>query len=90
MNTDQLSGQWKQMKGAVRQQWGKLTDNDLEAIAGKKENLIGKLQERYGMAKEEAQRKADEFLKAYNPAGQPGAYGHSHEEANREHAGGRH
>lgn len=86
MNTDQLSGQWKQMKGAVRQQWGKLTDNDLEAIAGKKENLIGKLQERYGLAKEEAQRKADEFLKAYSPTQEQTAFGRGHDESNREHA----
>ena len=68
MNTDQLSGKWKQMRGAVKQQWGKLTDDDLEVIAGKRDSLIGKLQERYGMAKEDAQNKADDFLKAYNDA----------------------
>lgn len=79
MNTDQLSGQWKQMKGAARQQWGKLTDNDLEVIAGKRDALVGKLQERYGMAKEEAQMKADEWLKSYKPA----------EEAHREHTAGK-
>ncbi len=57
MNTDQVSGKWKQMKGAAKQQWGKLTDDDLEVIAGKKDELVGKLQERYGMAREEAQKK---------------------------------
>lgn len=53
------------MKGAAKQQWGKLTDDDLEVIAGKRDSLIGKLQERYGLAKEDAQRKADEWLKSY-------------------------
>lgn len=88
MNTDQLSGQWKQMKGAARQQWGKLTDNDLEVIAGKRDNLIGKLQERYGMAREEAQRKADEWLQSYKPADEQAAFGQGHD-ANREHAAGK-
>ncbi len=68
MNTDQMSGKWKQMKGAAKQHWGKLTDDDLEVIAGKRESLIGKLQERYGMHKEEAQTKADEWLRSYSPA----------------------
>jgi len=70
MNTDQLSGKWKQMKGAAKQQWGKLTDDDLEVIAGKRESLVGKLQERYGMAKEDAQKKADEWLRTYQPSEQ--------------------
>ena len=65
MNTDQMSGKWKQMKGAAKQQWGKLTDDDLEVIAGRREALVGKLQERYGMAKEDAQHKADEWLRTY-------------------------
>jgi uncharacterized protein YjbJ (UPF0337 family) len=73
MNTDQLSGQWKQMKGAVRQQWGKLTDDDIEVIAGKRDSLVGKLQERYGLAKDEAQKKADEWLKTYKPAEEAGS-----------------
>ncbi len=64
MNTDQMTGQWKQMKGAAKQQWGKLTDDDLEVIDGQRETLIGKLQERYGIAKEEAQKRADEWLKS--------------------------
>ncbi len=64
MNSDQMAGKWKQMKGAAKQQWGKLTDDDLEIINGQRESLIGKLQERYGIAKEEAQRRTDEWLKA--------------------------
>lgn len=87
MNTDQLSGQWKQMKGAAKQQWGKLTDDDLEVIAGKRDSLIGKIQERYGMAREEAQKKADEWLTNYKPAKQETPVGHRHEDAHREHAG---
>jgi uncharacterized protein YjbJ (UPF0337 family) len=62
MNWEQLEGKWKQLKGTVRQQWGKLTDNDLEYIAGKRDRLVGKLQERYGLAKEQAEQRADEWL----------------------------
>jgi uncharacterized protein YjbJ (UPF0337 family) len=61
-----MSGKWKQMKGAAKQQWGKLTDDDLQVIDGKRESLVGKLQERYGIAKEDAQKKADEWWKAYD------------------------
>ena len=64
MNWDQIEGKWKQMKGSVKQQWGKLTDDDLEVIAGHKDKLIGKLQERYGYEKNEAQKQADEWIKA--------------------------
>ena len=59
MNADQLEGKWKQLKGSVKEKWGKLTDDDLELIAGKRDKLIGKLQERYGIRKEEAERQAD-------------------------------
>jgi len=87
MNTDQMSGKWKQMKGAAKQQWGKLTDDDLQIIDGKRDSLVGKLQERYGMAKEDAQRKADEWLKSYNKSpDEQAAYGHHHEET---HAAGK-
>lgn len=61
-----MAGKWKQMKGSVKQQWGKLTDDDIEYIDGKQESLVGKLQERYGIAKEEAQKRADEFMKTYS------------------------
>jgi len=64
MNWDQIEGKWKQMKGSLRQQWGKLTDDDLDVIAGQRDKLVGKLQERYGYAKEDAQRRADEWVKA--------------------------
>jgi uncharacterized protein YjbJ (UPF0337 family) len=63
MNSDQMAGKWKQMKGAAKQKWGKLTDDDLDVIAGQRDMLVGKLQERYGIAKEEAQKRADEWWK---------------------------
>jgi uncharacterized protein YjbJ (UPF0337 family) len=68
MNWDQLEGQWKQAKGKVREKWGQLTDGDLDMIQGRREQFIGRLQERYGIAKEEAQRQADEFVKTLNEA----------------------
>jgi len=63
MNWEQVEGRWKQLKGSAKQKWGKLTDNDLDYIAGKREQFIGKLQERYGLAKEAAQKQVDEWLK---------------------------
>ncbi|MGH9343882.1 MAG: CsbD family protein [Terriglobia bacterium] len=62
MNSDQLEGKWKQVKGSVRQKWGKLTDDDLDVIAGKRDQLVGKLQERYGIAREQAEKQADEWV----------------------------
>jgi len=63
MNEDILQGKWAQLKGRVREQWGKLTDDDVDQIGGKSEQLIGRLQERYGYAKDEAKRQVDEFLR---------------------------
>jgi len=64
MNNDTLKGQWKQLKGAVKKQWGKLTDDDLTTLDGSSEQLVGKIQERYGIAKDEAQRQYTEFQKS--------------------------
>ena len=61
MNWDTITGNWKQLKGKIKEKWGQLTDDDITAIAGKKDQLAGKLQERYGYAKEQAQRELDEF-----------------------------
>jgi len=61
MNWDQVEGKWKQMKGSVRTRWGKLTDDDLEMIKGQKDQLVGKIQERYGIQKDEAQRQVEEW-----------------------------
>ena len=62
MNWDQVEGNWKQMKGSVIEQWGKLTNDDLDVIQGKKEQLVGQVQERYGIAKEEAERQVSDWL----------------------------
>ena len=64
MNWDQLQGKWKQSKGKFREKWGKLTDDDLDVIAGNREQLVGRIQERYGIAKEAAQEQADAFVEA--------------------------
>jgi len=63
MNEDTLKGQWTQIKGRVREQWGKLTDDDITRIEGKSEQLVGRLQERYGWAKEDAQREVDDWMR---------------------------
>jgi uncharacterized protein YjbJ (UPF0337 family) len=65
MNWDQVEGKWKQASGKVKEKWGKLTDDDLQTISGKRDQLIGRIQERYGVAKEEAERQVDEFSRAY-------------------------
>jgi uncharacterized protein YjbJ (UPF0337 family) len=62
MNWDTLEGKWKQMKGKVREKWGKLTDDDLTVISGKRDQLVGRIQERYGIARDEAERQADAFV----------------------------
>ena len=62
MNADVLKGKWMQLKGEARRQWGKLTDDDLDQIEGNAEKMVGKLQERYGYARDEAQREVDTFL----------------------------
>ena len=61
MNWDQVQGKWKQMTGEVRTRWGKLTDDDLHTIGGEKDKLVGRIQERYGIQKEQAQREVDEW-----------------------------
>lgn len=64
MNADVLKGKWLQLKGEARRQWGKLTDDDLDQIEGNSEKMVGKLQERYGYARDEAQREVDKFLRS--------------------------
>jgi uncharacterized protein YjbJ (UPF0337 family) len=63
MNTDVLKGQWHQLKGAVKSQWGKLTDDDLDRASGDAEKLIGRIQERYGYARDQAKREVDDFMR---------------------------
>ncbi len=66
MNWDVLKGQWKQATGKLKAKWGKLTDDDLTTIGGKKDEFIGKLQERYGFKKDQAEREVDDFLRTMN------------------------
>ncbi|MFC5499578.1 CsbD family protein [Caenimonas terrae] len=66
MNHDKIEGNWKQLKGKLKEQWGKLTDDDLDVIAGKREQLLGRIQERHGIVKAEADRQVSEF-EARNP-----------------------
>jgi len=62
MNWDQVSGNWKELKGKLRSKWARLTDDDLENISGKKDVLLGRLQQRYGFHKDRAEREIDAFL----------------------------
>jgi uncharacterized protein YjbJ (UPF0337 family) len=61
MNSDTLQGQWTQLKGSVREQWGKFTDDDIDQIRGQSEQLIGKIQERDGVARDEAERQLNSW-----------------------------
>ena len=61
MNWDQIEGTWRQVRGKAREQWGKLTDDDLDVIAGRRDALIGKIQERYGIARDEAERQVHDW-----------------------------
>ncbi len=62
MNSDQLQGQWLQLKGSIKQQWGKLTDDDLIYIGGTRDSLVGRIQERYGILRQEADRRVKERM----------------------------
>jgi len=63
MNRDILAGKWKEMKGRVKEQWGKITDDELDRAEGKAEQMVGLIQQRYGYTKEKAQEEYDRFLK---------------------------
>ena len=73
MNWDRIEGNWKQFKGQVKEQWGKFTDDDLDVVAGKRDQLLGKLQEKYGITKDEAQRQLLEFEKNFKDVSEPAA-----------------
>ena len=62
MNWNQVEGSWHQIKGKVREQWGRLTDDDVDTLGGKREKLAGKIQERYGISLEEADREIREWM----------------------------
>ena len=61
MNNDRAAGAWKQIRGKVKETWGKLTDDELDQLEGRSEQLAGKLQEKYGLARDEAERQAKDF-----------------------------
>lgn len=61
MNKDQADGNWKQFKGKVKEQWGKLTDDDLTVVEGKRDQLVGKIQERYGYQKDQAEKELKDW-----------------------------
>lgn len=66
MNWAQVEGKWDQMKGAVQKQWGELTDDDLARARGSRDEFVGRVKERYGIGKEEAERQVDDFFGRYN------------------------
>jgi uncharacterized protein YjbJ (UPF0337 family) len=66
MNSEQIKGKWNQMKGGVKERWGKLTDDDISVINGQQDQLVGKVQERYGIAKEAAQKQVSEWLDTHH------------------------
>ena len=65
MNWDVIEGKWKQLRGSIRERWGKLTDNDIQRVAGKKDMFIGLIQERYGIARDDAERQVDEWWQTH-------------------------
>lgn len=67
MNWEQIEGQWGQVKGFVKSKWSKITDDDLMNLAGKKDALVGKVQERYGLMKDEAEKQVDEWISKLPP-----------------------
>jgi uncharacterized protein YjbJ (UPF0337 family) len=66
MNWDTIKGNWKQMTGKIKEEWGDLTDDDLTEAAGERDQLVGKIQAKYGVAKDEAEKQVDNFLAKHN------------------------
>ena len=64
MNWDELQGKWTAYRGKAQEKWGKLTNDDLDVIAGKRDQFVGRLQERYGLLRDEAEKQVDEFAKS--------------------------
>jgi len=62
MNTDILKGKWNQLSGSGKEKWGKLTDDELQQIGGEKDKLVGKVQEKYGLARDEAEKEVDDWF----------------------------
>jgi len=68
MNWDTIQGNWLQMKGSLKERWGDLTDDDIQMLDGRKDQIVGKIQERYGIARDEAERQVDEWADRYEAA----------------------
>jgi uncharacterized protein YjbJ (UPF0337 family) len=64
MNWDTIKGKWKELSGKVKEKWGKLTDDDVRVVGGQKDQLIGRLQQRYGYAKDQAEREVEDFSRS--------------------------
>lgn len=73
MNEDILKGKWKEIKGGIKEQWGKITDDDLTQVEGKEEKILGLLQKRYGYTKERAEEEYRRFMARYEERSQPRA-----------------
>jgi uncharacterized protein YjbJ (UPF0337 family) len=65
MNWDQIKGKWHEVKGSIRAKWGELTDDEIEQLDGNREKMVGTIQQKYGVAKEEAERQVDEWTKGH-------------------------
>ncbi|MFA5514928.1 MAG: CsbD family protein [Desulfuromonadales bacterium] len=61
MNKEELKGKWNQLKGSIKSRWGKFSDDDIQRIEGEKDKLVGKVQEKYGRSREEAEKEVDDF-----------------------------
>lgn len=72
MNWDRVQGEWTQMKAQVKSKWAKLTDDDMKTMEAKKDALVGKIQERYGVLRDEAERQVDEWIAKLGPKSDPG------------------
>jgi uncharacterized protein YjbJ (UPF0337 family) len=68
MNNDILEGKWTHLRGKVREEWGELTDDELDQIAGQRDQLVGKIQEKYGYTRDEAERQVEDFLDNAEPS----------------------
>jgi uncharacterized protein YjbJ (UPF0337 family) len=66
MNWDQIKGKWHEIKGSIRAKWGELTDDEIEELDGNREKMVGKIQQKYGVAKEEAEKQVDEWTKSHS------------------------
>ena len=65
MDWNQVQGNWKQLKGKAKIKWGKLTDDEIDVVEGRRDELVGKIQQRYGIAKDQAEREVDDWMKEF-------------------------